>query len=239
MKRQRIYEIIEVSQNGDHLSRFYDIFMILAIFASIIPLAFKTQLTVFSYMDKITVFIFIVDYLLRLLVADYKLKKGRVFSFIIYPFTPMAIIDLLSILPSLSVMNQGFKLLKIIRLLRSFKVFRVLKAARYSNSIQMIISIFKKQKTSLLTVCNIALAYILISALIILNVEPQTFENYFEAVYWATVSLTTMGYGDIYPVSTAGKIITMISSFFGIAIIALPAGIITAGMMDEINSRKQ
>ena len=77
----------------------------------------------------------------------------------------------------------------------------------------------------------------MIAALIIINVEPESFNNYFEAVYWATVSLTTVGYGDIYPVSVAGKIATMISSIFGIAIIALPASIITAGMMEEIHGK--
>ena len=66
------------------------------------------------------------------------------------------------------------------------------------------------------------------------NVEPDTFDNFFSAIYWATVSLTTMGYGDIYPVSTIGRVVTMLSSFVGIAIVALPAGIITAGYMDEI-----
>lgn len=75
----------------------------------------------------------------------------------------------------------------------------------------------------------------MISALIMFNVEPDTFGNFFDAIYWATVSLTTVGYGDIYATSTLGKIITMISSIFGIAIVALPAGIITAGYMDEIN----
>ena len=75
------------------------------------------------------------------------------------------------------------------------------------------------------------------SALVIFNVEPQTFDNFFEAIYWATVSLTTVGYGDIYPTSDIGRIITMISSVFGIAIVALPAGIITAGYMDEISTK--
>ena len=80
----------------------------------------------------------------------------------------------------------------------------------------------------------LALGYIFISALIIFNVEPSIFPNFFDALYWATISLTTVGYGDIYAVSTTGKIITMISSFLGIAIVALPAGIITAGYMKEI-----
>ena len=102
----------------------------------------------------------------------------------------------------------------------------------------MILSVFRSQKETLLTIGGIALSYVLISALVIINVEPDTFPSYFDAVYWAIVSLTTVGYGDIYPITTIGKIITMISSVFGIAIVALPAGVITAGMMDEINKLK-
>ena len=100
----------------------------------------------------------------------------------------------------------------------------------------MIVNVFQKQKGSLVAMCWIAGAYILISALIIFNVEPQSFDTFFDAIYWATVSLTTVGYGDIYPVTTIGRIITMISSVFGIAIIAMPAGIITAGILDELNN---
>jgi voltage-gated potassium channel len=84
-------------------------------------------------------------------------------------------------------------------------------------------------------VCTLAVGYILISALIILNVEPESFNSFFDAVYWATISLTTMGYGDIYPVTTFGRMVTMLSSVVGIAIVALPAGIITAGYMKEIS----
>ena len=76
------------------------------------------------------------------------------------------------------------------------------------------------------------------SALVIFNVEPDSFSSFFDAVYWATVSLTTVGYGDIYPVSVFGRIITMLSSILGIAIVALPAGIITAGYMTEIQKEE-
>ena len=236
--RQRIFEIIELSDNDDKLSSIYDVFMMIVIVASIVPLAFKETYPAFLVIDKVTVVIFIIDYLLRLITADFKLKR-RLASFVIYPITPMAIIDLLAILPSLSVLNSGLRLLKVIRLLRTFRVFRVFKAIRYSKSMQIVLGVFKKTKESLLVVCGIAIVYVLVSALVVFNVEPDTFENYFEAVYWATVSLTTMGYGDIYPVTIAGRIITMISSFMGIAIVALPAGIITSGMMDEINSEKE
>ena len=235
--RKRIYEITEVTQTDDGISKCYDIFMLVTIFISIIPLAFKTQTGLFFLIDKITVVIYIIDYLLRLITADFKFQKLAKKSFFVYPFTPFAIIDLIAILPSIILLNNSFKLFKIFRLLRSLRVFRVFKAIRYSKSITIIINIFKNQKDSLLTVLGIAISYILISALIILNVEPQSFDNYFEAVYWATVSLTTVGYGDIYPISTPGRIITMLSSILGIAIIALPASIITAGLMEELNKK--
>ena len=234
--RKRLYEVIEVAEDTDKLSSIYDVFMLITIIVSIVPLAFKSTSSVFSVIDHITVVLFIFDYLLRLITADYKLNKG-IKSFVIYPFTPMAIIDILAILPSLMIVNNGLRLLKVIRLLRTLRVLRLFKAIRYSSSIKMILGVFKRTKESLLIVCGIAIMYVLVSALVIFNVEPDTFNNFFEAVYWATVSLTTMGYGDIYPVSVAGRIVTMISSFMGIAIVALPAGIITSGMMEEINNK--
>jgi voltage-gated potassium channel len=100
----------------------------------------------------------------------------------------------------------------------------------------MIINVLRKQKEPLLAVASLAIGYVVLSALIIFNVEPDSFDNFFEAIYWATVSLTTMGYGDIYPVTTIGRWVTMISAVLGIAIVALPAGIITAGYMNELNS---
>ena len=235
--RNRLFEIIEIADDGDKVSNIYDVFMMITIVASIVPMAFKTTYAAFDVIDKVTVAIFIIDYILRIITADLKLKK-RVSSFFIYPITPMAIIDLVAILPSLIVVNSGLRLLKIFRLLRTLRVLRVFKVVRYSTPIQMILGIFKRTKDSLIFVGGIAVGYILISALVVFNVEPDTFENFFDAVYWATVSLTTVGYGDIFPVSVAGKIVTMISSFMGIAIVALPAGIITTGLMEELNEIK-
>ena len=235
--RKRLYRIIEVADESDKVSNLYDVLMMITIVVSIIPLAFKSTNLAFTTIDRVTVTIFIFDYLLRFITADYKIQKG-IKSFVLYPFTLMAIIDLLAILPSIMVVNPGLRLLKVIRLLRTLRVFRVIKAIRYSNSIQMILNVLKRTKESLLVVCGIAVIYTLVSALVIFNVEPDTFSNFFEAVYWATVSLTTMGYGDIYPISVAGRIVTMISSFMGIAIVALPAGIITSGLMEEINNKK-
>ncbi len=236
--RKKIFYIIEPGEKSSRLSVVYDFVMMATIIISIVPLAFKETNPVFEWIDYISVAIFILDYLLRLLTADIKLKRS-VASFFLYPITPMAIIDLISILPSITVLNAGFKLLKLFRLLRTLKVIRAFKFLRYSKSFELITNVFKKQKKVLIAVATMAVAYVLVSALIIYNVEPDSFENFFGAVYWATISLTTVGYGDIYPVTTIGRIVTMISSVFGIAIIALPSGVITAGFLAEINNDKE
>ena len=236
--RKRVFEIIEKSDGDDRLSKLYDIFMLVTIVLSLIPLAFKQEFFAFFILDKATAAIFIVDYILRWLTADYKFDDPRMKSFIRYPFSWMAIIDLLSILPSLTILNNGFKVLRVVRLFRAMRVIRVFKALRYSRSFEIIGNVIRSSKDSLIAVCALAAGYIVISALIIFNVEPDSFDTFFDAVYWATVSLTTVGYGDIYPVTTLGRIITMLSSLFGIAIVALPAGIITAGYMSEIQKDK-
>ncbi len=238
MDREKIYATIDGDEEGNRLSNFYNYFMMITIIISLIPLAFKNGNMVFTIFDKITVVIFIVDYILRYLTADKKLAKGAL-SFLLYPITPMAIIDLMSILPSLTILSSSFRLLKMFRLLRTFRVFKAFKMVRYSKSMSIIVEVIKKQKTALLAVGTFALGYVLIAALVVFNVEPNTFNNFFEAIYWATVSLTTVGYGDIYPVSTAGRLVTMVSSFIGIAIVALPSGIVTAGYLEEIKTDKE
>lgn len=232
--RKRIYEIIEASDGNDRASSVYDIAMIVIIFISLIPLAFKTEPSAFQVTDKICVAVFILDYLLRLWTADFKYGKRTILSFLRYPFSPMAIVDLISILPSLIPINNGLKVLRIVRMLRAMRVLRVLKAVRYSKSIRVMTKVFRNSKDALAAVGTFAVVYILISALVIINVEPDSFRNFFDAIYWATVSLTTVGYGDIYPVTTIGRIVTMLSSVFGIAIIAMPSGILTAGYLKEI-----
>ena len=231
--RKRLFEIIEVAKENDRWSQAYDFIMIFVIFLSLMPLTVKEQTPFLNVVDKITASIFVIDYLFRLITADFKLEQGKL-SFVRYPFTFMAIVDLVSILPSVTFINNGFRVLKVSRLFRSLRVFRIFKSFRYSKNVALIVRVFSKQKDPLMVVIWFALGYIVISALVIFNVEPETFDTFFDAVYWATVSLTTMGYGDIYPVSTIGRIVTMLSSFIGIAIVALPAGIITAGYMEEL-----
>ncbi|MGD1821873.1 MAG: ion transporter [Pleomorphochaeta sp.] len=228
----KIYNQLENS-NSKYNSK-YNGFMLIIIILSLVSLMFKKNYIIFTYIDYFTVSIFIIDYIIRWVTYNYKTKKG-IRSFIYYPFSIWAIIDLLSILPTFNLISNSFKIFRTLRIAKLFRGLRLLKIFRISKEVKMLISIFQKEKKALLSFAILALGYIFITALIIFNVEPDTFNNFFDAIYWATVSLTTVGYGDIYATTTIGKIITMISSLFGIALVAMPASIITTGLLKELN----
>ena len=240
--KKRIYEIIEQGKRGDKYSCAYDILMLIAIIVSIIPLMFAEEYPIFRIIEIVTVTLFIIDYILRWITADIRLgKKGL--SYLIYPFTFWAIVDLLSILPGLSLLSKGFKIFRITRLL---KVLRLFKVFRYTDKIRVLGRVIRKEKSVLLTVLGIAVFYVFLTALIMFNAEPHvnpdsgatTFGDFFDALYWATVTLTTVGYGDLTPVTDIGRFVSMLSSLFGVAVIALPSGVITASYLEELRSMK-
>lgn len=233
--RERIFQLVHVSSNETRASRVYDLLMIAAIVVSLVPLCFKDYPPCFFASDAVITMLFIVDYLLRWMTADFKLAKGWK-SFLLYPLTPMAIVDLVSILPFFLPMNKGFKALRLLRLVRALRAIRYV---RESRSFRVIVNVLEREKALLVSVGALAIGYIVACALVVFNVEPDSFENFFEAIYWACVSLTTVGYGDVYPVTEAGRIVTMVSSLVGVALIALPAGIITGGYIDEMRKEER
>jgi voltage-gated potassium channel len=179
-------------------------------------------------MDVFCFTVFSIDYILRWITADYKFNENRKFAFVKYPFRLISIIDLLS------VSALAFSVFGSVKIASALAVLRLVRVFRYSKSAKMILDVLKKSKKALIAVGSLALGYIVVSAIIVFNVEPDSFETFFDAVYWATVSLTTVGYGDIYPVTVLGRMVAMLSSFFGIAIVALPAGVVTAEYMNSL-----
>ena len=241
--RKRLYTIVEQGRDNDLVSYIYDFIILAAITASIIPLMFIETYPVFKIIENVTVGLLLLDYVLRWIVADYIVGKGK-WSFLLYPITPWAIIDFLSILPGLNILGQGFKVLRISRLLRILRLFKFI---RYSQNIKTLGNVIRREKKILFTVLGIAVFYIFVSALVMFNAEPHinpetgqaSFENFFDALYWATVTLTTVGYGDVTPVTDIGRFISMVSSLFGVAIIALPSGVITAAYIEELRAQKK
>lgn len=244
--RERVDQVIEPThEEGDWLSTAYDIIMIVAIAFGIIPLMFKQQTSLLHTLDFISLIWFLIDYILRWLTADMRGRLKGWKAFVVYPFTLNAIIDLLSILPSfLKVLNPSLKLFRLSRLLKLLRFFRFV---RYYEPLQIVLAVLRKEGRTLLAVVGLAMSYIFITALIMFNVEYENeldggkvmFGNIFDAIYWSACTLTTVGYGDIYPVSEVGRLISMVSAIVGVAIIALPSGIITAGYMDELRTRRE
>ncbi len=241
MNRQILVSIIDHKSGHSRANTVYDWFMVITIIVSLLPLMFMEQHRVFWYTELISTIIFVIDYILRWLTADLKMRKGVV-SFFLYPFTFMAIIDLMSILPAISLIDPAFKLFRFTRLLR---LTRVLKMFSISSKLRLFLSILYKERQVLSSVFILALLYIFVTALVLFNVEPHvnpytgqpTFRSFFDALYWATVTLTTVGYGDMCPVTDIGRFVSMLSSLFGVAIIALPSGVITARYLDELKKQ--
>ena len=241
VNRKWINDLVEPGKPGV-LSQVYDCLMLVAIALGTVSLLFREYRPLFLYFDIISGVIYIVDYLLRWMTCDLRSERPKWKAFLIYPFTPMAILDLLSILPTFEVVSSSYKLAKSARML---KIFRFTKIVHYIGPLEIFIAVLKKQWKLLMAVALVAIFDILITAIIIFQseheIDPVTgeyiFKNFFDAFYWAAITLSTVGYGDFSPVSDLGKTLSIISSMLGIGIIALPSGIITAGYMQELNRR--
>ena len=235
--RDRIFELVQLAKPGDRVSRAYDIFMVVVACMSILPILFHVkqlpewaQETI-SALDVIAVYILAFDYILRWITHDIREgKRGNWRSFVRYPFTLGAIIDLLSILPSLNVLPEGFLFLRVLRVFRIF---------RYSKQLTTIANVFAEEKHTLGSVLALAVAYIFVTALVMFTLEGETFDTFLDALYWSTITLTTIGFGDIHPLTNLGMVITSISSIFGIFVLALPAGIMTSSFLHQLRLRSE
>ena len=228
--RKWIYQIVHIyDQNAVGIA--YKYLMIAAIIASLLPMTFKEPLPLFYTTDLVCLILFVIDFVLRWSTADYKFGRHHWTSFARYPFRLISVIDLLSILALICSVTGWLAALPLTQVL---PVFRIIRIFRYSKNARTILNILKRSRKPLTAVGGLAVGYVLLSSIIVFNVEPQSFDTFFDAVYWATISLTTVGYGDIYPVTLAGRAVAMMSSFFGIAVVALPAGIVTAEYMNAL-----
>ena len=235
--RTRIYEIIARPKRGDNASHLYDLFIVLVSILSLVPVVFhangldeSTQHTL-QIIDIVAVYILCFDYLLNWMTFDIAQgKRGKWTEFLKYPFTITAIVNLLSILPTLNLLPSEFLFLRVLRIVRLF---------RYSRHLTLIINVFVRERKTLVSAVVLALAFIFTMALLMFTFEPATFDNFVDALYWSTITLTTIGFGDITPESDLGYILTSISSIIGIFILALPAGIMTGGFLQQLKRQDE
>ena len=193
INRKWISDLVEPGKPGV-LSQVYDFFMLVAIAMGTVPLLFRDYRPLFLYFDIFSGVIYMLDYLLRWTTCDLRSEKPKWKAFLLYPFKPLAILDLLSILPTFEVVSSSYKLAKSARLL---KIFRFTKIIHYIGPLEIFVKVIKKQWKLLLAVALVALFDIFITAILMFQseqeIDPVTgeyiFKSFYDAFYWATITL--------------------------------------------------
>ena len=246
--KQRIFEIIQIASPNDKVSKIFDISLIALILLNVslvIADTFSLPLIVqkiSGILEKISVIIFSIEYLLRSWTADLLFPKKNYFiAKIKYIFFFFSIIDLLAIFQFY--LSLFFLIdLRVLRMLRIIRLFRVFKINRYTNALSSIAKVFRNKQHELLSSIFVVLLLMIVASVLMYSIEnsaqPDVFKNAFDALWWALATLTTVGYGDIYPITVLGKILSAIIAILGIGLVAVPTGIISAGFMEEIQEEK-
>lgn len=246
----RVFRILEGLDESDYISKSFHIFITALILLNVIAVVLETVQSIsqrfsqfFSAFEIFSVIIFTIEYLLRLWScttnpAYHKPITGR----IRFAMTPLALIDLLAILPFYLPIFVHLDL-RIIRILRLFRIFRVFKLARYSESVKILSSVIKRKKEELLIVFFVLFILLIVASSLMYFVEndaqPNVFSSIPMAMWWCIVTLTTVGYGDIYPITVLGRILGGIIALLGIGMFALPTGILASAFAEELQKKHE
>ncbi|MCX7545344.1 ion transporter [Marinicella gelatinilytica] len=225
-----------VEQSDTKAGKIFDLTIQFLIFVSLIMFSVSTipdlserSLQIFHITQIITVTIFSLEYLLRIFVADKKLA---------YIFSFYGVVDLLAILPFYLSSTVD---LRSIRILRLFRLFRIFKVVRYSKAVNKYKAAFFEMKEELVLFSLATLFVIYIAAVGIYyfenEVQPENFKSVFHSLWWAVATLTTVGYGDVFPITIGGRLFTFLVLMIGLSIVAVPAGLL-ASALQNINKDK-
>ena len=232
-----------LNQAYDIISTLARIINLIAAFASTFDNIREAHGDLLYWVDAITVLFFAVDYVLRIYTAGQQYKSysdGK--AAVKYMTSGYGIIDLLSFLPHYlpTFFPAGAAVFRMFRVIRIFRLFRI---NAYSDSLTLIGRVISSKKTQILASVFIISLLILASSLCMYSLEheaqPDVFENAFSAIWWATSTLLTVGYGDIYPITVAGQIIGIVITFLGVGLVAIPTGILSAGFIEEYQNAKR
>ena len=237
--KKKVFNIIQIGDKSHRLSRLFDIFIAVVICANILVTFLQTfdELTflfpAFHVIEVITILIFCVEYILRIWTADYLYPdKSEFRSRLRFLISFDGIIDLLTILPFFFL--SGMVIFRMLRVARIFHLFRL--NARY-DSFNVITTVLYEKRNQIISSVFIVLILMLASSLCMYSVEhdsqPEVFRNAFSGIWWSMSTLLTVGYGDIYPITTLGRIMAICIAYLGVGAVAIPTGIISAGFVEQ------
>lgn len=233
--KERIKAIIEINDNTS--SRVFAFFIQALILLSVITFSVETlpdlepdTRFLLRIFETFSVVVFSIEYILRIYVSDKKLKF--IFSF-------YGIIDLLSILPFYVALGVDLRSLRALRFLR---LFRILKLVRYNRAMNHFNAAIKSAKEEILLFIMVTLILMYFSAVGIYYFEneaqPEHFSSIFDSLWWAIITLTTVGYGDVYPITVGGKVFTFFILMIGLGIVAIPTGIISSALTRSVDKKE-
>lgn len=245
----KIFRLVEKGSHGSKKNLFFDYAIMALILLNVIAMILESIPEINQLLHKFlhifeicSVLVFSVEYILRIIVADLTYNgRTKIISVLKFIKSPYGIIDLLAILPFFIpfLIKIDLRFLRIIRLTR---FLRILKIDRYTRSLNIIISIVKEKKSELAVTGFLAILILFIASFLMFEFEgkaqPEVFPDILASMWWAVATLTTVGYGDIYPITGIGKIISAIIAILGIGLIALPTGILGAGFIEKIQKNK-
>ena len=249
MIKRKIFEIIQPDCGNSSMSRAFDFFItglilvsVIAVFAGTFELSAGASRTL-ETIEKIASVAFTIEYALRIFTADIlrpELPPWK--SRVKYVVSPMAAIDLVAILPFWLPMILPGSLLGM-RALRLVRLLRIFKLNRYFDAMRAIGAVIVEKKRELVGSLFFIVLLMLVTSLLMYSIEhdaqPEAFRNAFSGLWWAVATVTTVGYGDIYPVTHLGRLLGAIIAFSGIAAVAVPTGIITAGLSSVMERTKE
>lgn len=249
MIKHKIYKLVEKGFHGSKVYLIFDYTIMTLILLNVIAIILETIPEInnlighfLSQFEILSVIVFSIEYLMRIYVSDLTHpSSSRIKSAFKFIFSVFGLIDLLAITPFYLpfLIKIDLRFLRILRLLR---FFRVLKINRYNNSLNLIWNVIKEKKPELATTGFVTLLTLLIASFLMYNIEgkaqPEKFSTLLDSFWWAIATLTTVGYGDVYPITGFGKFISGLIAILGIGLIALPTGIISAGFIGKINEKE-
>jgi voltage-gated potassium channel len=247
--KARVYDILVETDDNELIDRIVAVFLMLLILINAAAVVLETVEeynarygAIFEALEMVSVAIFTIEYFLRLWIAPLNPRYAKpITGRIRYAFSPMAIIDLIAILPALLPLLFPFDM-RFIRFLRIFRLFRLFKMNRYVESLNSLSDVIRSKREELIIIIVMIAMLLLFSSSLMYVVEtevqPDKFPDIPSAMWWGVATLTTVGYGDVFPVTPLGKLLAGFIAFLGIGIFALPTGILASGFAEEIRKRR-
>lgn len=242
--RRRTHEILEIAPEDDLLGRIIDGALLVLILSNLVAVALETMPSLkgytplFNAFEVFSVVIFSAEYLIRLWAAAERAGVQGAGPWKIrlrYVFTPLALVDLLAILPFYIGVALGLDL----RALRIFRIVRILKLARYSVAMASLGRVLHNEIRALTAALIIMMGLIFTAATLLYYVErgvqPEAFQSIPHAMWWSIATLTTVGYGDVVPITATGRLLAAVVMLFGLGVYAIPIGIMASGFSEEIH----